>query len=129
MRGTAMVATLSILATWSSSADAGGVVYREPCGYYGCQPICRPHGGPFGPSAPITGGLSDINTMGEVRPWVRIGRRTGRADNSGDIDTGGGACCCFCHSGDSGDGRFIADSFSRTPPSPGSSPDAAGSSP
>ena len=36
---------------------------------------------------PITGGLSDINTMGEVRPWVRIGRRTGRADNSGEIDT------------------------------------------
>jgi len=42
------------------------------------------HSGHF---APITGGLSDINTMAEVRWWVRIGRRTGRADNSGDIDT------------------------------------------
>ena len=44
------------------------------------------HSGHF---APITGGLSAIDTMGEVRPWVRtrIGRRTGRADNSGEIDT------------------------------------------
>jgi hypothetical protein len=41
------------------------------------------HSGHF---VPITGGLSDINTMGEVRPWVRIGRRTGRADNPGEID-------------------------------------------
>jgi len=45
------------------------------------------HSGHF---APITGGLSAIDTMGEVRPWARtriIGRRTGRADNSGEIDT------------------------------------------
>jgi hypothetical protein len=55
MRSTAMVAILSILAIWSSSAVAGGVVYPEPCGHYGCQQICRPHGGPFGPFCPNNG--------------------------------------------------------------------------
>jgi hypothetical protein len=59
MRSIAMVATLSIAAIWSSSANAGGVVYRGPCGYYGYQqpcgyygPICRPRGGPLGPFCP-----------------------------------------------------------------------------
>jgi len=61
MRSIAMVVILSILAIWSSSADAGGVVYRgpcgydgcrQPCGYYGCQHICRPRGGPLGPFCP-----------------------------------------------------------------------------
>jgi hypothetical protein len=50
MRSMAMLATLSILAIWSSSADAGCVVYREPCGYYG--KVCRPHGGPVGRFCP-----------------------------------------------------------------------------
>jgi len=79
MRSIAMLATLSILAIWSSSADAGCVVYREPCGYYG--KVCRPHGGPVGRFCPAGRG-SNIDTMGEVCPWVRIGRRTGISHNS-----------------------------------------------
>ncbi len=48
MRGIAMLATLGVIAIWTTSAEAG-VVCHERCGYYGCRQICRTHYDTFGP--------------------------------------------------------------------------------